>query len=189
MSEAAQAGDKVAGGAEAPQTAPPNTAPALFYHLTRSPREQVAMMLLGRALSQGWRVELRADPAHGPLAQLDERLWHGAAAEFLPPTITTFSPSMSFVLLLRAGGGGALGQDDVGYALRERLLPLATLLRHPMDKWCSLQFCVGCPTTNQYHSSPPFHIQSYSEFFPSSQSPLYMVNIVRNSHACKTSPR
>ena len=84
MSEAAQAGDKVAGGAEAPQTAPPNTAPALFYHLTRSPREQVAMMLLGRALSQGWRVELRADPAHGPLAQLDERLWHGAAAEFLP---------------------------------------------------------------------------------------------------------
>ncbi len=29
--------------------------------------------------------------------------------------------------VLRAGGGGALGQDDVGYALRERLLPLATI--------------------------------------------------------------
>jgi len=29
--------------------------------------------------------------------------------------------------VLRAGGGGALGQDEVGYALRERLLPLATI--------------------------------------------------------------
>ncbi len=29
--------------------------------------------------------------------------------------------------VLRAGGGGALGQDDVGYAMRERLLPLATI--------------------------------------------------------------
>lgn len=27
--------------------------------------------------------------------------------------------------VLRAGGGGALGQDDVGYAMRERLLPIA----------------------------------------------------------------
>jgi hydroxymethylpyrimidine/phosphomethylpyrimidine kinase len=29
--------------------------------------------------------------------------------------------------VLRAGGGGALGKDDVGYAIRERLLPVATL--------------------------------------------------------------
>lgn len=29
--------------------------------------------------------------------------------------------------VLRAGGGGRLGKDEVGYALRERLLPLATL--------------------------------------------------------------
>lgn len=29
--------------------------------------------------------------------------------------------------VLRAGGGGALGQDDVGFALRERLLPLALI--------------------------------------------------------------
>ena len=29
--------------------------------------------------------------------------------------------------VLRAGGGGRLGKDDVGYAMRERLLPLATL--------------------------------------------------------------
>lgn len=29
--------------------------------------------------------------------------------------------------VLRAGGGGSLGKDDVGYAMRERLLPLATI--------------------------------------------------------------
>ncbi|WP_407312557.1 hydroxymethylpyrimidine/phosphomethylpyrimidine kinase [Pseudomonas sp. nanlin1] len=29
--------------------------------------------------------------------------------------------------VLRAGGGGSLGRDDVGYAMRERLLPLATI--------------------------------------------------------------
>jgi hydroxymethylpyrimidine/phosphomethylpyrimidine kinase len=28
--------------------------------------------------------------------------------------------------VLRAGGGGALGKDEVGYAMRERLLPIAT---------------------------------------------------------------
>jgi hydroxymethylpyrimidine/phosphomethylpyrimidine kinase len=29
--------------------------------------------------------------------------------------------------VLRAGGGGALGKDEVGYAIRERLLPIATI--------------------------------------------------------------
>lgn len=29
--------------------------------------------------------------------------------------------------VLRAGGGGALGKDEVGYAMRERLLPFATI--------------------------------------------------------------
>src|SRR5690606_7004584 len=29
--------------------------------------------------------------------------------------------------VLRAGGGGALGKDEVGYAMRERLLPAATI--------------------------------------------------------------
>jgi len=29
--------------------------------------------------------------------------------------------------VLRAGGGGALGKDEVGYAMRERLLPVATI--------------------------------------------------------------
>ena len=29
--------------------------------------------------------------------------------------------------VLRAGGGGALGKDDVGYAMRERLLPIAAV--------------------------------------------------------------
>jgi hydroxymethylpyrimidine/phosphomethylpyrimidine kinase len=29
--------------------------------------------------------------------------------------------------VLRAGGGGALGKDDVGYAMRERLFPVSTI--------------------------------------------------------------
>ncbi len=29
--------------------------------------------------------------------------------------------------VLRAGGGGSLGKDDVGYAMRERLLPIAAV--------------------------------------------------------------
>ena len=39
-------------------------------------------------------------------------------------------PSIPFVCdpVLRAGGGGALGKDEVGYALREKLMPLATIV-------------------------------------------------------------
>ncbi|MHC9677669.1 bifunctional hydroxymethylpyrimidine kinase/phosphomethylpyrimidine kinase [Corynebacterium diphtheriae] len=29
--------------------------------------------------------------------------------------------------VLRAGGGGSLGKDEVGYAMRERLLPLSLI--------------------------------------------------------------
>ena len=39
-------------------------------------------------------------------------------------------PDTPFVCdpVLRAGGGGALGKDEVGYALRSKLMPLATIV-------------------------------------------------------------
>lgn len=56
---------------------------ALFYHVTRSPVEEVVVTLLTRALAQGWRVDLRgADPAR--MAALDDRLWQGPPEGFLP---------------------------------------------------------------------------------------------------------
>ncbi|MBW7055145.1 DNA polymerase III subunit chi [Paracoccus bogoriensis] len=54
---------------------------ALFYHLTRSPAEDLLPQLLSRALAAGWRVELRAmSPAR--LERLDLHLWQGDG--FLP---------------------------------------------------------------------------------------------------------
>ena len=55
----------------------------LFYHLTRSPVEDVLAQLLPRALAQGWRVAVRGGDA-GRLDRLDERLWLGDAEDFLP---------------------------------------------------------------------------------------------------------
>ena len=36
-------------------------------------------------------------------------------------------PGLDGVTVLRAGGGGSLGKDEVGYAMRERLLPLSLI--------------------------------------------------------------
>ena len=55
----------------------------LFYHLTRSPVEDVLAQLLPRALGKGWRVAVRgADAAR--LDWLDERLWLAEGEAFLP---------------------------------------------------------------------------------------------------------
>lgn len=54
---------------------------ALFYHLTRSPAEDLVPVLLTRALSAGWRVELRA-LSPDLLDRLDGHLWQGDG--FLP---------------------------------------------------------------------------------------------------------
>lgn len=56
---------------------------ALFYHLTQNPAEVTARMLLARALQNGWRVTLRGGDA-GRLEWLDQALWLGDKASFLP---------------------------------------------------------------------------------------------------------
>lgn len=56
---------------------------ALFYHLTRSTREETVTLLLNRALSAGWRVMLRGTD-RAALERLDLALWVTPEDGFLP---------------------------------------------------------------------------------------------------------
>lgn len=55
----------------------------MFYHLTVSPAEETAGLLLSRALGAGWRVMLRGTN-RARLEHLDARLWLGPEEAFLP---------------------------------------------------------------------------------------------------------
>jgi len=54
-----------------------------FYHLTRSPLEATLPMLLEKARGAGWRVAVRGT-SQARLDWLDEKLWQGPDAGFLP---------------------------------------------------------------------------------------------------------
>jgi len=54
-----------------------------FYHLTRQPLEAVLPTLLARARGAGWRVTVRGT-SNDRMAWLDEKLWLGDEAAFLP---------------------------------------------------------------------------------------------------------
>ena len=56
---------------------------AYFYHLTRHPVDVTLAMLLGKAGGAGWRVAVRGADL-GRLQWLDEKLWAGQEADFLP---------------------------------------------------------------------------------------------------------
>lgn len=56
---------------------------AYFYHLTRHPVDVTLAMLLGKAGGAGWRVAVRGSDL-GRLQWLDEKLWAGHEAGFLP---------------------------------------------------------------------------------------------------------
>ncbi|NIZ12407.1 DNA polymerase III subunit chi [Phaeobacter sp. HF9A] len=56
---------------------------AYFYHLTQKPLQATLPVLLEKARGAGWRVAVRGrDPDR--LAWLDEALWLGGDASFLP---------------------------------------------------------------------------------------------------------
>lgn len=55
----------------------------MFYHLTASPVEETAGLLLGRAMGQGWHVMMRGTD-RARLEWLDERLWLRPVDGFLP---------------------------------------------------------------------------------------------------------
>lgn len=59
---------------------------AYFYHLTRHPVDVTLAMLLGKAGGAGWRVAVRGTDL-GRLRWLDEKLWVGQEADFLPHRI------------------------------------------------------------------------------------------------------
>ena len=56
---------------------------AMFYHLTRRPMEVTLAMLLGKARNAGWRVLVRGT-SEARMTWLDDRLWQGDEADFLP---------------------------------------------------------------------------------------------------------
>lgn len=88
--------------------------PALFYHVTQSTLEEVAQSLLGRALGQGWRVELRG-PSPARMAWYDEKLWLGAGEDFLPHGLAggPHDALQPVLLTARAGEAGAAGVQAV----------------------------------------------------------------------------
>tara|TARA_R110002096_G_scaffold395346_3_gene590798 strand:+ start:3968 stop:4408 length:441 start_codon:yes stop_codon:yes gene_type:complete len=79
----------------------------MFYHLTASPAEETAGLLLGRALGAGWRVMLRGTD-RARLDDLDARLWQGPADAFLPHGLEGGPHDADQPVLL---GLGAIGND------------------------------------------------------------------------------
>ena len=79
---------------------------AYFYHLTRNPLEVTLPMLLGKALGAGWRVEVRGRDA-GRMDWLDQRLWLGDEAEFLPHGLAGGEHDALQPVLLSVGASGA----------------------------------------------------------------------------------
>lgn len=80
-------------------------ADALFYHLTRSPLETLLPVLIGKCRGAGWRVVVRGTDVER-MDWLDQKLWLGDEAEFLPhglaggphdadqPVLLTTGPAM-----------------------------------------------------------------------------------------------
>jgi DNA polymerase-3 subunit chi len=105
-----------------------------FYHLTRRPLEATLPLLLGKALQAGWRVAVRGtDPAR--LDWLDERLWLGDEAGFLPHgraggphdalqpvLLTTEAAAANDPACVMAVDGALLAPDELGALQRGCIL-------------------------------------------------------------------
>ena len=89
---------------------------AMFYQLSRSAASDTVANLLGRALTQGWRVMIRGtDPAR--LALLDDQLWLGAQDAFVPHGIQGSAQDADQPVLL---GTGAIANDASALMLVDR---------------------------------------------------------------------
>jgi hydroxymethylpyrimidine/phosphomethylpyrimidine kinase len=83
-----------------------------------------------RVLDRGWVLaQARAVIADLPVAAV--KLGMLGSVEMVDTVLELMQllPGVPLVCdpVLRAGGGGSLGKDDVGYAMRERLLPIAAI--------------------------------------------------------------
>jgi DNA polymerase-3 subunit chi len=81
---------------------------AYFYHLTDQPLEVTLPMLLGKARGAGWRVVVRG-VEEARMRALDERLWQGAEADFLPHGCAGGPHDAEQPILLSWTAGDALG--------------------------------------------------------------------------------
>ena len=75
---------------------------AFFYHLTRNPLDVTLPLLLGKARGAGWRVAVRGADAQR-LAWLDEKLWLGPEADFLPHGLAGGAHDADQPILLTTG--------------------------------------------------------------------------------------
>lgn len=78
---------------------------AYFYHLTRQPTDDALVPLLTRCLQNDWRVVVRGVDAK-QLEWLDEKLWLGDKAEFLPHGIAGGDHDADQPVLLSTGTSG-----------------------------------------------------------------------------------
>lgn len=107
--------------------------PALFYHVTQSPVEEVVASLLPRALAQGWKVELRGTDAER-MDWLDQRLWLEGDESFLPhglaggphdalqPVLLTVSPAPAGRDAIMTIDGAGVDPAEVGATQRVWIL-------------------------------------------------------------------
>lgn len=87
---------------------------ALFYHLTRSPAEQLLPVLIGKSLQAGWRVELRGtDPTR--MQRLDDHLWR--VEGFLPHGLAGGPHDPRQLVLLTVAGQAAANTPSCLMAL------------------------------------------------------------------------
>lgn len=77
-----------------------------FYHLTRTSLEQTMFQLLDRSLQNTWRVLVRSG-APDQLARLDDVLWGGNNAQFLPHGVAGGEQDVDQPVLLTTDQGNA----------------------------------------------------------------------------------
>lgn len=136
---------------------------ALFYHLIRSPAEDLLPVLIGKSLQAGWRVELRGtDPQR--MEHLDRHLWLGDG--FLPhglaggphddrqPVLLTLAgqAATNAPACLMALDGAEVAPDEVARLDRACLIfdgGDAAALARARDQWRAL---TGAGVTAEYWS-------------------------------------
>jgi DNA polymerase-3 subunit chi len=75
---------------------------AMFYHLKSAGLDDTVIMILNRAMGQGWRLMLRS-PDQGLLEHLDAKLWLGPEDSFLPHGLQGGQHDQDQPVLLGAG--------------------------------------------------------------------------------------
>ena len=134
-----------------------------FYHLTASPMEEVAQMLLSRAYGMGWRVMLRGRDA-ARLDWLDGWLWSHPPHGFLPhgreggpqdarqPILLGQGPLQPAMQGLMAVDGAEVTAEEAGTVERVWILfdgVNEAALERARDQWRDL---TGAGVTAEYWS-------------------------------------